>query len=286
LKNSPVKKKFLNPELVTQSSDLIKAAQPLSIAAKRVFLMLIAQINPNEIADSEGEMDELTIYVVDYIRLTGSSSASGNAYADVRRGAKELLRSNLKFRGDGGTTTDGIIQRPFYGDGEGYLRATFSPELRPHLINLESYGKLMLTEVMPMQSMYSVRIFEQLILWRDTGIYIVDVPQLREILMLQDKYALFSNLRQHVIEPSLKEINKRTGCKVTYNLIKKGRKISKIHFKFKLKKDSSSKKQTAAQRAIDAINAGKGLGFGSTQESQQGVFESDIHREQQPSLRI
>jgi len=262
MRNTITQSKTLHPELASQSSFLIKATQPLGVPAKRVLLMLIAQINPKQ----QNNSLELTILADDYRRLTGVTG--GMAYEDLKAGAKELRQTDLEFKDDRWTAVTGIIERFKYEEGEAELKATFPKELKPHLFNLvkKGYAQMLLSDVMTMRSMHSIRVFELLMMWKETGLYIVDVTQFREVLAIEDKYLAFSDLRKYVIEKSIGEINEKSRYTASYKLIKKGRKVSKIHFHFKIKdefspgliaKNKSDKKdEEATAAAVAAIMAG------------------------------
>ena len=53
------------------------------------------------------------------------------------------------------------------------------------------------------------------------------------MLCLQDKYPLFGNLQQRIIDPAIKEINEKTPMQVQYEFRKTGRKVTHIKLKFK-----------------------------------------------------
>ena len=60
------------------------------------------------------------------------------------------------------------------------------------------------------------------------------------MLCLQDKYPLFGNLQQRIIDPAIREINKNTPMQVTYELRKTGRKFTHIELRFKPKKENKA----------------------------------------------
>jgi len=244
--NKKFKPKRLNPMIVTQSNDLIKSVQHLSIKAKRVFLMLIAQINPNEQNNSR----ELTIQVSDYQRLTG---ATAQAYADMKQGADELRKCDIFFQEDKWTKVRGVLDGYDYEIGEAMLTAHFCKEVKPHLFNLASKGfsKSMLGEIMLLKSIHSVRLFENLMMWKKTGSLHIGIAQFREIMNVDTKYTLFSELRKYVLEKAVKEINEKSNWLVTFSLIKKGRKVSRIDFhiepKTPLSDDEQNREKLEAQ---------------------------------------
>ena len=57
------------------------------------------------------------------------------------------------------------------------------------------------------------------------------------MLCLQDKYPLFGNLQQRVIDPAIREINEKTPMEVQYELRKTGRKVTHLKIKILAKKE-------------------------------------------------
>ena len=72
--------------------------------------------------------------------------------------------------------------------------------------------------------------------WLHKGSYTVPVERLREELGATEKsYLQFRRFREWVIDRAVSEINSLSDLKVTYTKIKKGRSVTDICFKIKLK---------------------------------------------------
>ena len=113
-----------------------------------------------------------------------------------------------------------------------------NPELKDVFFNLAEsrYIRYRLRYTKDMKSQYSIRLYGMLRDWLPKGTYTVPVERLREDLGATDpNYRSFKPFRVRVIDPAVSEINDLSDLKVTYTKITKGRKITDVSFKIKLK---------------------------------------------------
>lgn len=113
-----------------------------------------------------------------------------------------------------------------------------NPELKDVFFNLAEsrYIRYRLRYTKDMKSQYSIRLYGMLRDWLPKGTYTVPVERLREDLGATDpSYRSFKPFRVRVIDPAVSEINDLSDLKVTYTKITKGRKITDVSFKIKLK---------------------------------------------------
>ncbi len=122
-----------------------------------------------------------------------------------------------------------------------------NPELKDVFFNLAEsrYIRYRLRYTKDMKSQYSIRLYGMLRDWLPKGTYTVPVERLREDLGATDpSYLSFKPFRVRVLDPAVSEINSLSDLKVTYTKITKGRKITDVSFKIKLK---------PTQKAIEAM---------------------------------
>lgn len=113
-----------------------------------------------------------------------------------------------------------------------------NPELKDVFFNLAEsrYIRYRLRYTKDMKSQYSIRLYGMLRDWLPKGTYTIPVERLREDLGATDpSYRSFKPFRVRVIDPAVSEINDLSDLKVTYTKITKGRKITDVSFKIKLK---------------------------------------------------
>ena len=125
-----------------------------------------------------------------------------------------------------------------YHDGEGCVGISFAKDMRKYLayaiLEEDGFTEYKILSVGKLRSEYSIRMFEQLRAWKNTGVWITSVDDFRKRMGLEDKYPLYSDLRKWVIEPSVKSITKSSSYDVRYKPSKKeGRRITQLMFTFK-----------------------------------------------------
>lgn len=98
-----------------------------------------------------------------------------------------------------------------------YLEVGYTP------INMENYISL--------RNSYAKRMYDLLRLWSGTKTKIsYTLDELKEMLMLENKYSKYSDFRRKVIEPSIKELNESKMFEITYKENKTGRKVTSLDF--------------------------------------------------------
>lgn len=106
----------------------------------------------------------------------------------------------------------------------------------PQLTALErQYTAYRAGEIVNLNSVYSVRIYEWLCQFRSTGWMKITVQELRDRLQLQETYSQFRDLRRRVIEHAVEEINRTADLDVKVTYQKKGRSVEMISFTFSVK---------------------------------------------------
>ena len=118
-----------------------------------------------------------------------------------------------------------------------------NPKLQDVFFNLAEsrYIRYRLRYTKDMKIQYSIRLYGMLRDWLPKGAYTVPIERLREDLGANEKsYSQFRRFREWVIDRAVSEINSISDLKVTYTNIKKGRSVTDICFKIKLKPTQKS----------------------------------------------
>lgn len=78
---------------------------------------------------------------------------------------------------------------------------------------------------------YAQRLYDLLRLWSNSKTVInYTVDELKELLMVEDKYPLYADFKRRVIIPAIKELNKSGVFDIEIKEIKEGRKVTSIDF--------------------------------------------------------
>lgn len=134
------------------------------------------------------------------------------------------------------------------------------------IVFIKTYNVGTGTKYISLRATNAQRLYELLRIWTGTKEIIeYSLEEIKEYLLLQDKYKVFSDFRKWVIEPAIKELKEKELLDI-YNVeyIKTGRKVTSIKFyvkdlepreyKFKKKEAKEIKKSSFAnftQREYD-----------------------------------
>lgn len=214
---------------INKHNHLVEASYRLSLVGQRVFLLLLAKVNPLENLESYYE-----ITAAEYTKMYGISIKT--AYRDLEEGVDELYDAdirlndlNLKI-----LTRRRIVDEAKYHYGEGKISVSFPKKLEPFLCQLKSeYTQYRIGQVAGLKSAYSIRLFELIMQFKKTGERIIKVKHLKEWFRLGKQYTRFGDLKRRVIDPAIDELNSKTNFIITWNHIKRGRKIEALAFNFK-----------------------------------------------------
>lgn len=134
-------------------------------------------------------------------------------------------------------------------------KVVFSSEIMPLLSELKaSFTQFLLTDVAEFGSIYSFRIYQFIMRYKDFGKAKINLDELRYMLMLMDKYPLIADLKKRVIDTAVSEINEKSPYKIDYHMIKKGRKFTAVEFSFELKNKPKKDKTQRDPKTIDMFD--------------------------------
>lgn len=241
-------------QFVVKSNDFVGARYDWTMLQQRMVLALIAQLRPD---DERFAMQRLEIR-----EFLDAGDFKGNSYYDrVREAAKQLLDQKIYVR-ESSTRFAGYNLLAYVGFDEhgGYIDAKFTEEMRPYLLQLKRrFTKYELRDVFRFQSPYSVRIYELAVQFADIGHRTVLVDDLRDMLMLEDKYPRFSDLKRRVLEQATAEIVRYTDLVVSYTVKRKGRSAHSVRFNIRVKDASDPPKESPRKNARHSTPAAPDL---------------------------
>lgn len=157
---------------VSKSVALTQASQSMSLTEYRLFLYVLAKINPMNIEKTKGE-----IYInTDEFKKIFPTKDRGNGY---------LLTAVENSRNQCFTLQDGQkikVWKAISFDGD-YIKAQFSDEILTHITDLKGgYVKYPLEEIRWYTSLPAIRLYEILTQWAKKGEKTYSVNQLQSIL--------------------------------------------------------------------------------------------------------
>ncbi len=214
--------------IITKANALIEASYNLTLNEQRIILACAAKL------DGRKPMPRDAVFVLsveEFIDLFGSDPK--NAYAEMEEAATKLYERDI--RRIEGTTRKRLrwVYMAEYKKGEGKVRLGFSPEIAPYLTMLHKrFTSYKLEDVASLRSAYAIRLFEMLVQFSETGLFVISLADFKLRLGLDEKYDRFSNLKARVIDPAVKDLVTKTSLDIVWQGIKKGKTVDRLEFRF------------------------------------------------------
>lgn len=221
-----------NNNSVAKSNHLIEASYKLSLQSQKLILACLSKL------DSRAEIPKtVSISAMEFADIMNLDRSS--AYKELYSAADALYNASITLIDNNDDIELRWIQkRVKKTKGEGQVTLTWSDDVVKYISQLKSrFTTYKIKHIADLQSTYSLRIYELLMRFNDTGIRKISVDDFRKALCITDKYKTFKILRRDVINPSIKELNKRSNLNIEFETVKKGRSVTSLYFSFSVRKE-------------------------------------------------
>lgn len=230
VRNGKIKGKVEKNEIVVQHNNLMEARYRLSLQEKRVVIWLASQVQ-----QTDGDFKEHVLSIKKFAELT--DVRGDRLYSELQAITRRLMQRIISIYPIG---ENRLIQVAWLGAADykfdqGTVSLSFHPHLQPFMLNLKNhFTALNLSDLMGLQSIYSIRIFELIKQYESIGKREISLKDLREYCgVTPDKYKKFNDLKKRIIESATEEINEKTDIFISYEEVKIARKITSIRFSIK-----------------------------------------------------
>ena len=245
-------------DLIVKTNRLNTAIQNLTLAEIR--LVQLAIIDSREKNEGLSADKPLTIKASRYAEAFGTTRQG--AYDVLKKAEENLFERRFTFldENDGYPVKSRWISQAKYKQDKGSIEIIFTPAVINEITRINGieqfFTKYTLEQTSMLNSMYSVRLYELLIQWREakkTPLFGLKVFR-GQLGVDDDEYQRMCDFKSGVLDKAIKEINKHTDIKVSYEQEKDGKNI--IGFKFKVLSKSKPKdsKQQGISRDIDTAD--------------------------------
>ena len=211
---------------VKKSNRLISASFKLSLQEQRIIILLASLINEKDEA-----FKTYSIKIKDFAELIKVKGKS--KYNEIKDIAEKLQQKVLTIETEESTLVTNWLSSQEYFKRKGYVEFCFDPKLKPHLLRLkDNYTPYSLKYVFLLKKGYAIRFYELLTQFKKIGERFFELEELKDILGLNEEgiYKLYGDVKRRIIEPAVKEINKKTDLYIQYKPRKKGRKVTGVLF--------------------------------------------------------
>jgi plasmid replication initiation protein len=240
-------------DMVVKTNRLNTATQNLSLTEVRILQLAI--VDARETGLGLTSDSPLTISSSRYAEAFGVSRQT--AYEAILNAEKTLFERRFSFRDtDERMVKSRWVQRVKYLDDEASIEVILTYDVVNEITRIDGYEQFftqyLLEQTASMKSAYSVRLYELLVQWKTAKkTPIFELREFREQLGVEPiEYNRMYDFKHRVLDVGIKEINETSDLNISYENVKKGRKI--IGFKFKVLEKDKKKKQSNIER--DAAN--------------------------------
>lgn len=211
---------------VVKANDLIqKSRYDLSIQQQKLLLYVISHIKPE---DEELLPQQFTLK--ELCEVCGMSQHRQNL-KHIADNIKKIADTSYWIDIDGKyTLCRWFKEANIEKEKNNLITIELDNKLKPYLIQLNQFFTVYeVGYIYPMESKYSIRLYELLKSYENIGKCSFDLTELK--LKLQTpEYKEYNNFKKRVIEPALEEINEYTDLQVSFKPIREGRNIKKLFF--------------------------------------------------------
>lgn len=175
----------------------------VSVYAKRMMANVMAQIRDND-------FDLLPYYQMRVGEIVPPDAGLSGVYGEIKKAFIELVSLHWLI--------EDIDKKQFAprhllntsdakcGYDNGIITIVLNPLLKPYFIEIAHYSTYELKHYMTFKSWYSMRMFEILSAYKDTGIWETSIVKFRELMDCQEKYPLTKDLIKRTLSEPLQEL--------------------------------------------------------------------------------
>ena len=228
--------------LVVKDNALVSASYYLSLVEQRLILLGIVEARNNQ-----SQNNEFIINVSSYINAFGVDDST--AYLTIKEACKRLRGRYFTYQrlinGNLEQTESNWVQSVSYAINSSYVKIKFTDDVMPLITNLERhFTSYQLEQVKDLTSIYSIRLYELLISWKQKKKVELSLAELRLKLGIEpDEYKAMNNFKAKVLDLAVSQINQHTDITAKYEQVKTGRQITGFKFSFRQKEKQSKAKE-------------------------------------------
>jgi len=240
-------------EFVKKPVEAIQCANVFSLLQRKMYNVLLANAFGNLVSQAK--------HCIPIGFLCKQMGYVSHDYKTIKDQFRALRRMDIEWdvineNGNRVWTNTSPLSFARVIEGEGLCEYEFTPSLIPHLIRPAQYALLNLATQAKFKSLYGLILYENCERYKKIGkTKNFDIEQFRALMGIsQTQYKEFFSLKNRVIAPAIKEVNKHAGFEVSTYYQKQGKKICKIQFSIKAKcAEISTSSLVTSQNSLDSL---------------------------------
>lgn len=224
------------------SNALTRAAHGLTLSEKRLIFLALSKVDSKRPPFFQENVYS-TVTAAEFADVYNVDITT--AYKQLQYAAKHLYERSITFfapsseRGSKSVEHVKVTMRWIgvvkYSAGEGKIQLYWIPELLQHIMGLKrSFTSYQLQQASALRSVYAWKLLEILSQFKRTGWAEIDIDDFCESMEASEtQKANFANIRRHIIEPAILELEAKDGWKIQWKALKNGgRKVNVLRFDF------------------------------------------------------
>ena len=221
-------------EILMKNNKMIKAKYDLNLIENRAFQLILVRMQ---------QKNEDTL-IAEILRKDFEKVLKKDLYK-TKKGLTEVLDklydAKIYFIDEEGDGKARFINNFKFIENDTKVRIKADAEIYKMLFHyLKGYTPINLPIFFSFKSYYTQRLYEFLRLWTNTKKVInYSIEELRDLLMLKNKYTLYKDFKRRVISIAIQELNEKSLMQIEIKEIKTGRKVTSINF---IVKDNDKRK--------------------------------------------
>lgn len=215
-----------NRNIVKQDYRLVNARYKLNTSEIKFIMATFAQINMDDTA--------FKTYEIKVSELEKQLQAEQNE-TRLRQFAKQLMSKPVEVPTDTGWIVFNWFSKIQYVRGESKFIVRIDGDLKPYLLELkERFVKYNLRYILPLQSSYSIRIYQLLKEYENLTRRTFTVDELQDLLQVPKSYReKYNDFKKKVLAVAERELIDHCDIFFEYEEVKKGRKVNELLFRIK-----------------------------------------------------
>jgi plasmid replication initiation protein len=201
-----------------------------TLQEQKIFLYLVSRVD----SVKDKDFRKLTLTVKEFAELVGVKNRS-SIYSSLEVITKKILSRVFRIETEHSITQFQALSRAKYIKKEGIVELTIHQDMMPYLLEIsKNFTAYELKNITKMTSSYALRIYELVKSYERLGEITYHIDDFRKKLGINaGEFLNFAHFNKHVLSIARREINSKTDLRMEYDLIKEGRKVAYIKFKFK-----------------------------------------------------
>lgn len=238
--------------LVVKTHKLNTAIQNLSKPEIRIIQLAI--VDARETCTGLSAEKPLRIDALRYAEVYDTTRQ--NAYARMKEAEETLFNRRFSYLDDEGKLVKSRwLSQVRYLDDEGAVEVIFTPAVVKGITRIDGaedfFSSYLLEQTINLKSVYSIRLYELLNQWKvGKKPPPFELGKFRgQLGIVEEEYTEMCDLKNRVVDKAVNEINKETDLNVSYENVKKGRRI--VGFQFLVAEKKVAKKEIEEEKTGD-----------------------------------